>query len=196
MMGHPFDTIKTRMQADSAYRSATSCASAMMRNEGVLSLWKGLSPAVAAGIMTGSIRFGVQSWANKALARSMGVDDFEHLGLQTRVASEAFGGFIAGLVLPILFTPLEMVKCRQQVNENAGGRPMGTFTILRNAIRAEGIRGIYIGHLMTTLRSTNGNAALFGSYVVAKDFLGLAFAPDSAYSALIRPLSGIFAGRL
>ena len=111
----------------------------------------------------------MQSWATKNLAAALGVESFESLNLKTRASSEAFGGFIAGLVLPILFTPLEMVKCRQQVYEHTSGGKMGTLTIMRNVICAEGIQGMYIGHLMTTLRSTNGNAALFGSYAVAKD---------------------------
>ena len=196
VMGHPFDTIKTRMQTDPTHGSALRCASAMARSEGVLSLWKGLSPSVTAGVMTGSIRFGIQSWANKALARSLGVSDFESLGLTTRALSEAGGGIVAGVFLPILFTPLEMVKCRQQVHVHAstagaGQKRTGTIHIIRDVLRTEGIRGMYVGHAMTTLRSTIGNASLFGSYVVAKDGLEKVYGKESA---IVQPLSGIAAG--
>ena len=63
---------------------------------------------------------------------------------------------------------------------------------MRDVLHKEGIRGLFVGHVMTTLRSTFGNAALFGSYVIAKDSLSNLFSHD--YSFLIQPLSGIFAG--
>ena len=191
IMGHPFDTIKTRMQTNPSHRSAFACATTLARQEGVLSLWKGISPAIAAGVMTGSIRFGVQSWANRTLAWKMGARDFADLNLGTRVVSESLGGVAAGMVLPILFTPLEMVKCRQQVNVVANTKPLGTLHILRGVLRQEGLRGLYVGHVMTTLRSTFGNAALFGSYVLAKEGLGELLGYESA---VVQPLSGIIAG--
>ena len=157
----------------------------------MLSLLKGISPAIAAGVMTGSIRFGVQSWANRTLAWKMGARDFADLNLGTRVVSESLGGVAAGMVLPILFTPLEMVKCRQQVNVVANTKPLGTLHILRGVLRQEGLRGLYVGHVMTTLRSTFGNAALFGSYVLAKEGLGELLGYESA---VVQPLSGIIAG--
>ena len=150
IMGHPFDTIKTRMQTNPSHRSAFACATTMARQEGVLSLWKGISPAIAAGVLTGSIRFGVQSWANRTLARNMGVHDFADLNLGARVFSESMGGWVAGMVLPILFTPLEMVKCWQQVHVVANTKPLGTLHILGDVLLKEGLRGLYVGHAMTT----------------------------------------------
>ena len=199
IMGHPFDTIKTRMQTNPNHRSALACAVTMGRREGVLSLWQGLTPSVIAGVMTGSLRFGVQSWANQTLAQSMGVRNFVELKMSARVLSEACGGWVAGMVLPLLFTPLEMIKCRQQVsgassrvNSSSTRSPSpSTFNIMRDVLHKEGVRCLYVGHVMTTLRSTFGNAALFGSYVIAKDSLSNLFNHDSF---LIQPLSGILAG--
>ena len=48
IMGHPFDTIKTRMQTNPNHRSALACAVTMARREGVLSLWQGLTPSIVA----------------------------------------------------------------------------------------------------------------------------------------------------
>ena len=49
VIGHPFDTVKTRIQTDPSHRSSLHCASSIARNEGSFALWKGLQPAVVAG---------------------------------------------------------------------------------------------------------------------------------------------------
>ena len=49
VMGHPFDTLKTRMQADVTQRSALRCAVGLVQREGMFALWKGLYPAFIAG---------------------------------------------------------------------------------------------------------------------------------------------------
>jgi hypothetical protein len=117
----------------------------------------------------------------------MGVKDFNSLSTATRACSEAAGGFVAGLVLPIFFTPLELVKSRQQIS----AKPIGTWKVIRDVMRKKGISGMYVGHLMTTVRSTWGNITLFGPYVLAKDGLKECLGCDSAF---VRPLSGIIAG--
>ena len=68
---------------------------------------------------------------------------------------------------------------------------MGTLQIIYEVLRTEGVQGMYVGHFMTTLRSTIGNVALFGPYVLAKEGLGECLGADSS---LVRPLSGIIAG--
>ena len=201
VIGHPFDTVKTRMQTDAVHRSAWRCAGTMVRNEGLLSIFKGLYPAVVAGALTSSARCSIQSWVNTRLARTQGANDFEQLGLWTRTGCETAGGCVTGLFLPFIFTPLEMVKCRQQVHVSAvGDKPKGTLRVLRDVFRAEGVRGVYVGHGMTTLRSIFGNASLFGGYVVAKELVAKALPGDGAPgtpsddAALVRPLAGILAG--
>jgi len=163
----------------------------MIRREGVLSLWKGLWPTVLNASMTSSLRFGVQTWANAALAHHMQSDNFESLSLDMRAMCEFSGGFVAGLVLPVLFTPLELIKCRQQANTATGAESASALSIVRHVVYTEGIRGMYVGHSMTVLRSTIGNSSLFGSYVLIKDSLRKLLGEDCV---LVCPASGVAAG--
>ena len=73
VVGHPFDTLKTRIQADKvrAFRSTLHCAKDMVGKEGAFALWRGIGPALLSTGLTGSIRFGIQSAANGRLAQSM-----------------------------------------------------------------------------------------------------------------------------
>ena len=43
---------------------------------------------------------------------------FKSLPLRWRAASEATGGAACGLVLPLIFTPAELLKCKNQVLRN------------------------------------------------------------------------------
>jgi hypothetical protein len=54
-----------------------------------------------------------------------GAAEFTALPVAWRAASEAFGGAVCGLFLPILFTPMELVKVKRQALQN----PPSNFAI-------------------------------------------------------------------
>ena len=60
-VGQPFDTVKTRMQArpDSVFSSAWRVTSQLLREQGVLSLYRGGFPVVLGGTIFRSVHFGV-----------------------------------------------------------------------------------------------------------------------------------------
>lgn len=176
-IGHPFDTLKTRMQASNIHPSTWHCAKEMVKHEGVRGFFKGLPASLWLTALTSGIRFGCQASFNAWLARQLGRSDFRDFSLVTRVATEAAGGFVAGLALPFIFTPLELVRARQQVCTN---RSLGAIQIVRGVWHDEGLRGLYKGHSMTMMRSTIGNAALFGSYELFKHTAAVTTAPVDA----------------
>jgi len=56
----PLDTVKTRMQmieARTLYRNSMACATSIVRNEGVFTLWSGALPRLARLILSGGIVF-------------------------------------------------------------------------------------------------------------------------------------------
>jgi hypothetical protein len=72
-----------------------------------------------------------------------------------------------GLAVSFVLTPIELVKCRMQVQ---GMQPLNmqryssTMDCLTRSIREEGMRVLYRGHLATMLRETPGTACWFGAY--------------------------------
>jgi hypothetical protein len=182
MLGHPFDTAKVRMQASSTmYRSTLHCIRKTISTEGVLALYKGLSPALLTACTTSGLRFGVQHHFNNQIARYLDARSsanamlpFEELPASTRVLAEGGGGAACGLVLPLIFTPMELIKCRRQVLVD---NRVTTLQIARDVLKTEGLRGLYVGHRLTVVRSTVGNAALFGSF--------------EAWRALLSHVSGV-----
>lgn len=134
----------------------------------------------------------MQSTANKRLASFNGVSRFSELGLAHRVAFEAAGGVAAGVVLPVFFTPIELVKVQQQTRQAA--RQLSSWRILRDVVRHEGAKGLYAGHAFTVWRSVIGNAFLFGPYELAKDLTGRVAGDDPRAQGAARLVAGVLAG--
>lgn len=87
------------------------------------------------------------------------------------------GGAACGLVLPLIFTPMELIKVQRQVLQD---NHISTWTIARRLWRSHGVSGLYTGLQLTVARSTLGNAALFGSFEAWKAILGRAMARDAS----------------
>ena len=166
LMGHPFDTTKVRMQVHSTrYRSTLHCLQETVAVEGAAALYKGLAPAIMTTCLTSGLRFGVQHKFNTLLASRLATTEreasFEQLPAMLRVVAEAGGGAACGAVLPLIFTPMELIKCRRQVATDVGAT---NVQIAMTVWREKGLAGLYTGHTLTVARSTLGNATLFGSY--------------------------------
>eukprot|EP01097_Dermamoeba_algensis_P008865 TRINITY_DN6081_c0_g1_i1.p1 TRINITY_DN6081_c0_g1~~TRINITY_DN6081_c0_g1_i1.p1 ORF type:complete len:219 (-),score=68.14 TRINITY_DN6081_c0_g1_i1:271-927(-) len=84
----------------------------------------------------------------------------EELSLPQLCASGAAAGFFASLVL----CPVELIKCRLQVQQNELPRFKGPIDCLVQTLKTEGIRGLYRGYLGTMIREVPGNAIWFGVY--------------------------------
>jgi len=153
LVGQPFDTVKVRLQTTprSELPSMWECARQCWRCEGIRGFYKGTSPQVVAAGFQHGVRYG-----SFGLARDY---------LEGQVASPlllgALCGAVTGCAVSLIATPIELIKCRQQVvrHENV------TMTrAVSQAIRSEGVMGLYRGFGWTLLRSVLGNVAAFGTY--------------------------------
>ena len=207
VVGQPFDTIKTRMQASSAARYPTtlSCFKQTVSVEGFGALWRGLQPALVATCATSGLRFSVQHHFNTQLAATFTGSTtkrlvrhrsssgstrkaaFQELPLLARVAAEGGGGAACGLVLPLIFTPLELIKVRRQVLKDAQA---SSWAIGMSVLRTHGLSGLYTGLGLTVARSTIGNATLFGSFEAWKAVLSSIHAAAATPTGVGEPHGG------
>ncbi|GAA5847620.1 hypothetical protein JCM9279_005327 [Rhodotorula babjevae] len=79
-------------------------------------------------------------------------------------------GATAGALCALLETPIEVVKTRAQV-ESVPGKKLGSFGIARQIARKEGLRGFYIGGLMTAIHDSISSGIFFWSYFVLRRLL-------------------------
>jgi solute carrier family 25 carnitine/acylcarnitine transporter 20/29 len=68
--GHPFDTIKVRVQTDHArkYSGPWNCLVTTVRGEGLRALYKGVSPPLLATGAINSLLFGMQVFGGLSVA--------------------------------------------------------------------------------------------------------------------------------
>ncbi|EGG04815.1 uncharacterized protein MELLADRAFT_108184 [Melampsora larici-populina 98AG31] len=83
-------------------------------------------------------------------------------------------GAFAGGCCALLQTPIEVIKCRAQaehVNPTTGVK-LGSYEISRKILRESGLRGFYLGGLMTGFRDSISSGIFFTSYAIIRGLLG------------------------
>ncbi|GAA6015852.1 hypothetical protein JCM11491_007209 [Sporobolomyces phaffii] len=82
-------------------------------------------------------------------------------------------GATAGAACALLETPIEVVKTRAQV-ESSGSSPggkLGSFRIASMIAKKEGLRGFYVGGLMTSIHDGISSGIFFATYFVFRRLL-------------------------
>ncbi|KAJ3344049.1 hypothetical protein HDU93_003212 [Gonapodya sp. JEL0774] len=197
---YPFDTIKVRLQTQPvgggahAFDGAWDCLRKTVEREGFLGLYKGISAPLFGSMMENAILFMfynkfqaiIRSWTESAPTsvdnRGIVSPDADvrakerDLSLPQLFAAGAMSGAVVSMVL----TPVELVKCKLQVQDvgslysssspsSAARVPTynGPVQIVSSILRTQGLLGMYRGHLPTFIRETGGGAAWFGTYEFA-----------------------------
>lgn len=170
LVGHPLDTIKVRIQTMTVvpgqpppYRGTLDCALKMVKGEGPLSLYRGMSaPLVGVTPM----------YALCFLGYEIGKRIFttEESYTQLRVLDIAAAGAVSGLFTTPILAPLERIKCIVQTQQAAGGKPKysGTMDCGRQLLKTGGIASVNRGFCATMLRDSLASAFYFSSYEVLK----------------------------
>lgn len=111
----------------------------------------------------------IRRWSGQDM--SLPEDDWPALSLSQLVVAGAASGALASFVL----TPVELVKCKLQVQlASSGGQQQhrtivyrGPLHVISHTIQQNGFRGFYRGYLATLIRETGGGAFWFGVYEYA-----------------------------
>jgi solute carrier family 25 carnitine/acylcarnitine transporter 20/29 len=144
--------------------SLTHNLSTIIKKEGPSALFKGVSSPLYNVPIIYSFYFGsfeLGKWL-------MGVQP----GTKTDWSHSVIAGAFSGLVSTIVLTPIELVKCKLQM-EGVGEKikRTGAYKMTKNILSKEGMRGLFKGGLVTTWREVVGNAVYFGVYEVLKNHL-------------------------
>ncbi|KJE89647.1 carnitine/acylcarnitine carrier protein [Capsaspora owczarzaki ATCC 30864] len=182
LIGHPFDTIKVRLQTQSVtnplFKGPYDCLQQTIRKEGVRALFKGMSSPLVASIVFNSILFGTFEEFKSRLSNP--------LTGQLSTANFVLSCTATGALESLLYCPLELVKARLQVHMQASAASsaasaatttatttttatqLGPMGMLREVVQQRGIRGLFIGLNVTMLRECPGNVMYFGAYEMFK----------------------------
>ncbi|KAM0285632.1 hypothetical protein ACHAQH_001338 [Verticillium albo-atrum] len=181
-VGHPFDTVKVRLQTTDASRFAgpLQCVAQTVRNEGVLALYKGASPPLVGWMFMDSVMLGSLTVYRRLLSENLFHVTDSHPGASPSLGKSTLpwyghgiAGIMAGATVSFIAAPVEHVKARLQIQyaaDKAGRLYSGPIDCVRKIWRFHGLRGIYHG-LGSTLLFRGFFFCWWGSYDVLSRLL-------------------------
>ena len=149
IVGNPADLALVRFQSDSYlpveqrrnYRHVLDAFSRIIKEEGVLALWRGVFPtmlrAVAINVSMLTTYDEIKEWFNK---RSE-VKDTQSIRLKASAVS--------GIVLSLVSLPFDNVKTKmQKMTKDANGNYpyKGIFDCFKKSVQREGVAGLWVGY--------------------------------------------------
>lgn len=177
---HPFDTIAKRLMSNQA--SLRSADASMTQNLNkiifkqhatsnftakVAYLYPGSSYAMVYKVLQRVYKFAGQPLVRDGINKNCGSGFKNAFGSKSKLMTESVAGCLIGIGEVVLL-PLDRLKVLSQTNE-AVLKNRGLFGI----IRAEGVRGLYAGTVVTMSRNAPGSFCLFGGTAFAKELMGL-----------------------
>ncbi|VDM27659.1 unnamed protein product [Toxocara canis] len=196
--GHPFDTVKVRLQTmpkalpgeKPAFTGAIDCLRQTVVKEGFFALYKGMAAPIVGVAPLFAIYFGGCAFGRWLQQVS---PDEEMTFIQNFNS-----GALAGVFTTVIMVPGERIKCLLQVQQSgnqAAGTPHydGPLDVVRKLYKQGGIRSIYRGTAATLLRDIPASGAYLSTYeYLKKVFSG--GASEKKLTPVATLIAGGFAG--
>ncbi|PVI04662.1 mitochondrial carnitine/acylcarnitine carrier protein [Periconia macrospinosa] len=194
-VGHPFDTIKVRLQTSerAQFKGPVDCLLQTLRNEGVKGIYKGATPPLVGWMFMDSVMLGSLSMYRRILNDNVFNPGRRRDGEQKKLptSGHALAGVFAGWTVSFIAGPVEHIKARLQVQYAADKSKRlysGPIDCLQKTFKSHGIRGVYHG-LFATLIFRTFFCFWWGTY----DLFTLYFQRNTSLSA---PVINFWAGGL
>ncbi|KAK6524612.1 hypothetical protein TWF281_011515 [Arthrobotrys megalospora] len=180
VLGNPIDVIKVRLQS-----GITRAPSTAATFETWTSLFRGAAaPVIGNGALTALLFVGY----NRSLEY---LESTPYQEIKSPSLTNVWiAGAVSGLACFVVSAPTEVIKCRAQVypshlhdiaahgtssiNDPSSNRNApSSYKVAKQIISTSGIRGLYHGGIVTSLRDSIGYGWYFYAYEASKNLLGL-----------------------
>lgn len=177
LVGHPFDTLKVRLQTQSSakpvYSGVVDCFMKTLRWEGVGGLYKGVTSPLVGQMFFRSVLFTAYGQSKDMLLRKRKSE--EGAGAVLRASDYFVAGGITGFCAAFAEGPIDFYKSQMQVQiVRAKADPSykppfeGIQQCVRQSVQYNGFRAPFQGLGATILRNTPANCIYLGSYEYMK----------------------------
>uniref|UniRef100_A0A0K0FH13 Mitochondrial uncoupling protein 4 (inferred by orthology to a human protein) n=1 Tax=Strongyloides venezuelensis TaxID=75913 RepID=A0A0K0FH13_STRVS len=174
---YPLDVTKTRLQISHDGKSVIQKPKGMIKmsmfiakTEGIMSLWRGVTPAIYRHYIYTGIRMGtyenIRNWWNE---KYRSVRPFGTL-------QAMFCGLVSGAIAQFAASPMDLVKVQMQVEglrrlQNLPTRYHSTWQASKSLYRSQGFFGLWIGWVPNCQRAALLNMADLATYDTVKHWL-------------------------
>lgn len=158
LVEYPLDTVKVQVQTQSSNGPRLTpyqMLSKNMREKGFFSLYRGLPSPLLGSMLENSVLFSSYAFAGRMISKDPENQPFEQ---------KLLCGMFSGLCVAKVLTPVELIKCKMQTNNEAAVVYKNSVECIAAIIREGGARALFQGHVGTLCREVPGNAAWFGGY--------------------------------
>ncbi|CDR07724.1 unnamed protein product [Oncorhynchus mykiss] len=111
IVGHPLDTVKTRLQAGKGYKNTLHCVLQIYRKETIAGFFKGLSFPLASITVYNSVVFGFFNNTQRVISKFRHGDERQSCGM----LDMTLASMLTGLMSVGLGAPVDLVKIRLQM---------------------------------------------------------------------------------
>jgi len=164
---NPLELIRTKMQSQKmSYSEIGSAVRIILKDQGILGLWKGWFPTVLRDVPFSSIY-----WSTYETCKTLkGVEE-------PSVEFSFMAGALSGSVAAFFTVPFDVVKTHQQIEigekviyNDKPAKPIGTFESMHKIYQSHGIRGLFSGLTPRLLRVAPACAIMISSFEYGKSF--------------------------
>ncbi|MBW0507742.1 hypothetical protein O181_047457 [Austropuccinia psidii MF-1] len=194
IVGHPFDTIKLRLQCSprNFYAGPLDCLSKTLQREGFRALYKGASPPAFGWALSDALLMGSLHQYRTWLSQIQGLEPSQPLSL----TSHAIAGAMAGWTVCTVVTPVETLKAKLQIQTSDPRTRLytGPIDCAQKMIKQAGVASLYHA-LPATLLFRTSFAVMFSSYNFINDHLNqFATRHPNSPLAFNKPMAQFLAG--
>lgn len=163
-VGHPFDTIKVRLQVSDRglFQGPLDCLLKTVRHEGFVGLYKGATPPLLGWMTSDSVMLGSLTVYRRLLlehvfpSRTTTTSNSSMQSVSERLPAlgHAYAGALSGWTVSVVACPIDQIKGRLQVQYASDKRDRfyrGPVDCARRLVQSHGIRGLYHGLVATTI---------------------------------------------
>ena len=165
----PIELLRTKLQSRQGYSygELVGVIRTAVRQNGVLSLWRGLSP-----MLLRDVPFSIFYWIGYELVKHELISAVDR---RCTPVVPFIAGSIAGSFAAVLTNPLDVAKTHMQVElgESLARRGLGAgsfVSVLRRVVAEHGYAGLYAGLVPRIAKITPACAIMIGSYEAAKAY--------------------------
>jgi solute carrier family 25 protein 39/40 len=169
----PLELLRTQLMYKSSNLNLWQYLRAEIQSQGVLSLWRGLSPTLWRDLPFSGVYWLIYEQTKQLLAHRS-----QSLSTQPQSWGDTFAiafgaGVCAGSVAATVTTPFDVVKTRQQLQMYrkkvcCAAVPSGTLDLLRFIAKEEGMSGLFMGLSARVAKVAPACAIMISSYELGK----------------------------